>query len=169
MEGKAVIRNPEENEFMKIYEFVSNCKPLENYEEHFYRIMLRYFSKNCLLAEVNDHMAGFILGFISQNEPKKFFIWQVGVNPNIQGKGIGSRLVEGIEKKALDSGSERSELTVDPENTPSQKLFEKLGYSNISDKDNDTVIVNNKKSAKDFYKPGRHFIIYSKELTGTRW
>jgi organic radical activating enzyme len=49
-------------------------------------------------------------------------------------------------------------------NIPSQKLFEKSGYKNESSSEGDTIKVNNKLCMKDYYKPGRHFILYAKEI-----
>ena len=56
------------------------------------------------------------------------------------------------------------ELTVDPENIPSQRFFEKNGYKNVSFKEGEIVEVKGKPAVKDYYKPDRHFILFQKEL-----
>lgn len=158
------IRKAKESEFLKIHEFVKTCRPLEVYPAHFYKIMLRYFNKICFIAEEAGSMIGFAFGLAAQNPSQTCFFWQIGVNRPAQGKGIGKRLVQFFEKEIKKSGFCRIELTVDLENTPSQKLFEKLGYKNISSKEPETVTNKRCLAAKNYYGLNRHFIVYEKKL-----
>ena len=68
-----VIRRASELDYLRVYEFVSECKPLENYAEHFYKIMLRYFGDTCYLAEQNGLIVGFVMGFFSQDHKKRTY------------------------------------------------------------------------------------------------
>ena len=154
-----------EDDYLKVYKFVSNCKPLENYSEHFYKIMLRYFGNSCFVAKFNDEIVGFVMGFRSQVDNKTFFLWQIGVSSDHRGKEIGKMLLNEFEKAGKNLGCKRVEVTVDPENIPSQKLFEKNGYFNISSREGDVVEVMGVTAVKDYYKPGRHFILFEKELS----
>jgi L-2,4-diaminobutyric acid acetyltransferase len=158
------IRTAEENDFLNVYDFVSNCKPLEKYYEHFYKIMLRYFGNSCFIAEFNDTIVGFVMGFASQVDDKTFFTWQIGVFSKFRGYEIGKMLLEEIEENAKKLGCKRIELTVDPENIPSQKLFEKLGYLNVSAKEGEVVEIMGNTAVKDYYRPGGHFIVYEKKI-----
>lgn len=158
------IRNADEKDFLDVYDFVSRCKPLENYSEHFYKIMLRYFGNSCFIAEFNDEIVGFVMGFTSQINDKKFFIWQIGVFSYHREKEIGKMLLDKIEKTAKKIGCNSIELTVDPENIPSQKFFEKNGYLNISSREGEIVEVRGNTAVKDYYKPGRHFILFEKNI-----
>ncbi len=159
---RPTIRKADEKEFLEVYRFVSKCPPLENYAEHFYKIILQYFSNSCFIAEQNSDMVGVALGFMSQVRNKTYFLWQIGVAPFMQGKGIGKMLLGEVEKEIRKTGGERIELTVDPENISSQKLFEKMGYKNISNQKGETVKVGDKLAIKDYYSPERHFILYEK-------
>lgn len=158
------LRKVSEKDFLEAYNFVSQCKPLENYAAHFYKIMLRYFRNTCFVAEHDNKIVGFVMGFISQMHEKTYFLWQIGVSPAMQGKGVGCTLLEYVETELRKIGCNRIELTIDPENIPSTKLFEKSGYKNISDKEGKTVDVNGKTAVKDYYSPGRHFMLYEKYL-----
>ena len=53
-------------------------------------------------------------------------------------------------------------MTIDPDNLPSQKLFEKMGYENISERVGKTIEVQGKIAVQDYYKPGRHFMVFEK-------
>lgn len=159
------VRSAEETEFLDIYEFVSRCRPLENYAPHVYKILLRLFGNSCFAAEIRGRIVGFVLGMISQTHAQStYFLWQIGVSPMQQGTGLGKRLLKEVEERVKKLGCQRIELTIDPENIPSQKLFVGMGYANISRDEDDTVEVNGNIAVKDFYKPGRHFMLYEKKL-----
>jgi len=158
------IREAGEKDFLEVHKFVSDCKPLENYAEHFYKIMLRYFGSTCLIAEYENSIVGFLMGFRSQNQEGTYFFWQIGVSPKMQGMGIGPLLLEKAEAKCRQTGCKRIELTIDPENSHSQKLFESAGYRNISRKEGETTTVAGNIAVKDYYRPGRHFMLYEKRL-----
>jgi diaminobutyrate acetyltransferase len=158
------IRKAEADDFLNVYKFVSKCKPLENYSEHFYKIMLRYFGNSCFITEFNDEIVGFVMGFRSQVDDEKFFLWQIGVFSYYRGKEIGEMLLRETEIAAKKLGCKRIEVTVDPENIPSQKLFEKNGFLNISSREGEIVEVMGNTAVKGYYKPGRHFILYDKKI-----
>jgi L-2,4-diaminobutyric acid acetyltransferase len=157
-------RKPNESDFERVYDFVSACKPLESYAVHFYKIMLRYFRNTCLVAEENNVIVGFVLGFVSQVDPKTYFLWQIGVSPEKQGQGIGNRLLTEMESLLKKTRVGRMELTVDPENITSQKLVEKTGFVVVSQKEKDSISVHDKMALKDYYGQGRHFILYEKKV-----
>ena len=159
-----MIKRTNEDDFLKIYKFISNCKPLENYSEHLYKIMLRYFGNSCFIAEFNNNIVGFAMGFKSQIDQNKFFLWQIGVFSKYREKEVGKKLLNQIEKAAGELGCKSIELTVDPENIPSTRFFEKNGYLNVSSKEGEIIEVIGNAAVKDYYKPGRHFILFQKEL-----
>lgn len=158
-------RTAKGSDFMDVHDFVCGCPPLENYAEHVYKILLRYFGNSCIIAEIRNRVVGYVLGFISQTHfPKTYFLWQIGVAPYMQGTGLGTRLLQYVETHVNDLGCKRIEATIDPVNISSQKLFEKLEFRNISETEGKTVKVKGKIAVKDYYKPGRHFMLYAKEL-----
>lgn len=158
------VRQVAENEFMKIYKFVEKCKPLEHYPAHLYKIMFRYFGSTCFIAELKNKVLGFVIGFISQQHEKTYFLWQIGVDPSKQGKGVGSIILEMVEAEVKKLGCQRIELTIDPENKPSQNLFDRMGYRNVSGREGEQVTVDGNAAIKDYYSPGRHFMLYEKYL-----
>jgi L-2,4-diaminobutyric acid acetyltransferase len=159
-----LIKKASEDDFLRVYEFTSYCKPLENYSEHFYKIMLRYFSNSCFIADFEKNIVGFVLGFRSQVDKTKFFLWQIGVFSKYRAIEVGKKLLNRIEEAARGLGCKSIELTVDPENIPSYRFFVKNGYLNVSFKEGETIEVMGFKAVKDYYKPGRHFILFKKEL-----
>ena len=101
--------------------------------------MLRYFGNSCFIAEFNNDIVGFVMGFRSQVDKNKFFLWQIGVFSKNRKKEVGKKLLHRLEKVAEELGCKSMELTVDPENIPSIRFFEKNCYLNISFKEDEIV------------------------------
>jgi ribosomal protein S18 acetylase RimI-like enzyme len=126
--------------------------------------MLRYFGNSCFIAEDSVTIVGVVMGFFSQQHESTYFLWQIGVSPARQGQGIGKKLLKYVEQELGSAGIKRIEVTIDPENIPSKKAFDRSGYINISEQIGKTVIVNGNTAVKDHYSPDRHFMVYEKKL-----
>lgn len=161
---RIVVRTGKETDFLPLNEFTRDCAPLENYPAHIYRILLRYFGHSTFIMELEDRLAGFALSLRSSRTPSTCFIWQIGVDPKLQGSGLGKLLLKETESRLGVDGVTRIELTIDPENIPSRRLFESAGYRNASSKEGETVQVGELEAVKDFYSPGRHFMLFEKEI-----
>jgi len=158
------IRAATQEDFLKVHQFTADCTPLENYPEHVYKIILRYFGDYCFIAEKNGQIVGFAMGIVPRSFPGTYFLWQIGVAPSYQMQGIGEKLLREIEEELRKKGFVRIEVTIDPVNIFSQKLFEKMEYQNISKKAGKTVEVKGNLAVQDYYKPGRHFMVYEKRI-----
>jgi len=156
------VRKATQEDFLRVHQFTAGCPPMENYPEHVYKIILRYFGDCCFIAEENEQIIGFAMGIVPQSFPGTFFLWDIGVAPSYQGQGIGGKLVREVENELRKREFKRIEVTIDPVNQPSQKLFENMGYQNISEKVGKTVEVEGNLAVEDYYKPGRHFMVYEK-------
>lgn len=156
------IRKAAQEDFLRVHEFTAGCPPMENYPEHVYKILLRYFGDYCFIAEENEQIIGFVLGIVPQSFQDTYFLWDIGVTSSYRGQGIGGKLVREVEKELGKMGFKRIELTIDPANLPSRKLFEKMGYENISERVGNTIEVQGNMAVKDYYKPGRHFMVFEK-------
>ncbi len=158
------IRKATQEDFLRVHQFTAGNPPMENYPEHVYKIILRYFSNCCFIAEENGHIIGFAMGIVPQSFPGTFFLWEMGIAPSYQRQGIGEKLVGEMENEMKKLGFRRIELTIDPVNIPSQKFFNKMGYKNISEKVGKTIEVKGNPAVQDYYRPGRHFMVYEKQL-----
>lgn len=158
------IRRAVQEDHLKIHRFTAECPPLENYPEHVYKIILRYFGNYCFIVEEEEKVIAFAMGIVPQTLQDTYFLWDIGVDPSYQNKGIGAKLLTEIENELRKLGFRRIELTIDPTNISSQKLFEKMGYQNISEKIGNVIEVNNNVAIRDYYSPGGHFMLYEKEL-----
>jgi ribosomal protein S18 acetylase RimI-like enzyme len=58
----------------------------------------------------------------------EYYISNLGVLPQLQGQGIGSRLLNFAERQARAAGLSRLSLCVDMDNTGAQRLYERTGF-----------------------------------------
>jgi L-2,4-diaminobutyric acid acetyltransferase len=166
------IRKTVQEDFLRVHKFTAECPTLENYPVHVYKIILRYFGNYCFIVEEKDEIIGFAMGIVGQrytqspqSYPDTYFLWDIGTHPSYQRQGIGEKLITEIEKELKKLYFRRIELSIDPANIPSRKLFEKMGYHNISENEGDIIDINGNKAIRDYYSPGRHFMIYEKQIT----
>lgn len=94
-----------------------------------------------LVAEAN----GFPIGQVWIDIEKKrhenvAVIWALRVIPNMQGLGIGSRLVEAAEELAISEDCAEVELGVEKKNLKAKRLYQRLGYRVVGELDDHFVI-----------------------------
>jgi len=89
-----------------------------------YIMVGEYFADTSILAEEGAEAAGFISGFQVPARPDTLFVWQVGVDPDRHGKGIGTRMLGALLHRRALEGVCYLETTVTPSNDKSMALFE---------------------------------------------
>ncbi len=161
---KLNVRRVKESDFLEVHKFVLGCKPLELYPKHLYKIIFRYFGNTCYILKSDGKIIGFIMGFVSQRHKDTYFLWQIGIEPFSQGQSIGSKMLSELEKEIKNLSLKRIETTVDPQNIASKNLFKKNGYKNISKREGKVVKIKDSFAVKDYYSPGRNFILYEKRI-----
>lgn len=130
---KIIITKPNIESFKAIAEFVSNCDVLVGNDPHFYRIILEYFGDTIVVAtDEKGKIMGFAFGFVSQVHPEHFFLWQIGVDNEQMGKGIGSKLIESLKVCVKSKNCTLIRATVIYNNFRAINFFEKHGFENVS-------------------------------------
>ena len=87
---------------------------------YYYALMARLFQNACMVARCGQTVCGYITGFFLPDRPGTLFVWQIGVSPAAQGKGLGKRLLVALAQQARP---EFIEATIDPDNTASINVF----------------------------------------------
>jgi len=86
----------------------------------------------CLVAEIEDQLAGFILGTIITKASLAYgYILWLGVNPAFQRRGIADTLVDRLVERMIDDGARFMMMDTDPENIPAVNFFTRKGFGNI--------------------------------------
>lgn len=89
------------------------------------QIMLCYGPVSAVPVMLN----GLRLERIIQPPPKQtYYLAHLGVNPDLRGEGIGTRLVEHLLKLGRAAGFQRAALDVAVSNPLAQALYERLGF-----------------------------------------
>lgn len=162
--SEPTLRPAHQGDAEAIHALAEGCSPLEVYPLHQYVILLRYCGDLSYVAEVDGEIVGFEVGIPASRRDGVYFLWQIGVVPDQRGTGLAQQLLETMEGRVRASGYRTIELTVDPTNEPSYRLFRSAGYDNVSRREDSAIQVDGRWAAKDHYGPERHFCLLSKRI-----
>jgi ribosomal protein S18 acetylase RimI-like enzyme len=93
------------------------------------RLWLQHFAATSLLAERDGRLAGFLIGFLSQDRPAEGYIHFVGVAPDERGRGTGRRLYERFFAICRAARRDCVRCVTSPTNTLSIAFHEAMGFS----------------------------------------
>lgn len=127
-----VVLNPSDHDYVEIHEFIVGMDGLEQYPVHFYKIMVHYFGNSFFLVRQEHRIVGLAWGITSQKNKDIFFLWQIGVLPEFRGRNIARLLMDKVIEFAAEQSCKKIHTTTEPSNVPSWKLFDKLGFQNVS-------------------------------------
>lgn len=122
----AELRVPELHDASKIVGLVRDSGVLDVNSDYAYLLLCHHFADTCLVAEVDDRIVGFTLGYRPPGRTDTLFLWQIGVSMTARGEGLGSRMLDELLRRHTKSGVQFLETTVTPSNSASQALFESL-------------------------------------------
>ena len=92
------------------------------------RLFLDHFHATSLVAEDDDGLAGFLVGFHSPSEPDQAYIHFVGIAPRQRGRGLGRALYEQFFAAAREAGRTWVDAVTSPVNTPSIAFHRAMGF-----------------------------------------
>jgi len=90
---------------------------------YFYALMARHFNSTSLVALSEDDVVGYVVGYQPPGRPDTVFVWQVGVDVQQQGKGLGKKLLTALIEK---NRPRFLEATIAPDNQASVNLFKSV-------------------------------------------
>ena len=84
-----------------------------------------YHAGTSLVAVDDDgDLVGFVMGFRVPASPETVFVWQIGVSPDFQRRGIARRLLDEIARRPLLGDVDYLEMSIAPSNAASARLFD---------------------------------------------
>lgn len=163
------LRPARERDAAAVTALAASCPPLDGYQLHQYSIFLRHFGDWCWVSDRDNEgethaLAGYVVAMPTTTSPDTVFLWEIAVDPALRGESLAQQLVAQVETRARERGFARVELTVDPTNAPSLRLFERLAYRNVSRREGAVLEVAGQPAARDYYGQGRHFVVLEKQL-----
>jgi ribosomal protein S18 acetylase RimI-like enzyme len=75
---------------------------------------------------------GFALFGRQPKSGRRYFVWDIAIDPDRRGLGLGRATMEAIEERARADGAEVIELNVFERNPIARSLYESLGYQAAS-------------------------------------
>jgi len=112
-----------------VWRLVKASGVLDVNSSYAYLLWCRQFGVTSVVAEDGEsgEIVGFVTGFRPPEHPEVIFVWQVGVDASMRGRGLAKRLL--LELVALPgcAGVTHMETTVTPSNAPSRALFRSFG------------------------------------------
>lgn len=99
---------------------------LEVNSAYFYLVFATDFASTCLVAEHAGRVVGMVLGFQPPRDRRSAFVWQVGLLPQYQGRGLGMQLLEHWRALPALGDCAFVTATVADDNIASQALFRRL-------------------------------------------
>lgn len=156
------IRNVVEEDFLAISNIAEKCSPMTTERNSIYHTFTKFFKNTSLVLEDIDNKSikGFLLGFISQDNPQNAYIHLLCLDKSLRGNGIGMSIVDHFISLVYAMGSKKVSLICKPYNQTAIKFYKKIGFnSESSDK---TVEIDDLHVYKDYDGPGEDKIVFYK-------
>lgn len=121
-------RRPQVADAAAVWNLVRETGVLDQNSAYAYLLLFRDFADTCLVADDGGTIAGFVTGYRPPERPDVLFVWQIGVSPAAQRRGLGRRLLSELVGTVRRHGSpvDYIEATISPSNAASRRLFERL-------------------------------------------
>ena len=92
-------------------------------------LFLEHFSGTSYVAETDDGaLAGFLIGFVSQDRPDEAYVHFVGVHPELRGERLGQRLHDSFAEQVAGLGVRRVRCVTSTVNTASVAFHTSIGF-----------------------------------------
>lgn len=158
------IRNTKEDDFLDIAEIAGNCSPMITERNSIYHIFTKFFQNTSLVAVAGNTMVGFILGFISQENPQEAYLHLLCVIPEWRKRGIAKTLVKEFMSIVAKKDCLKVYLITKPQNKTAIKFYENLGFR--ADGDGEKIQINGIEAVKDYNGPQDHKVIFYRSISG---
>lgn len=89
-----------------------------------YVLMCDHFASTTVVAEHDGEVVGFVTAYRPPSHPDTVFVWQIGVDPRMRGRGVARNILHALVKRPACRGVRYLEATVTPTNMASRRLFQ---------------------------------------------
>ena len=116
-------RNPTVEDGGSMWRVVRDSGVLDLNSAYMYLLLAKDFGDTCVVAEHAGSVVGFVTGYRPPHRPASIFLWQVGVDASMRGRGVGKRLLAAFLNSDGARGASMLETTISPSNEASRALF----------------------------------------------
>lgn len=118
-------RLPAPEDAAAVARLVRETRTLEANSTYAYLLLCTHFAPTSVLVESNGSLVGCALGYRIPNRPSTLFIWQIGVHPSSQRRGVALRLLNDLLRRPSLFDVKDFETSIAPSNEASRALFER--------------------------------------------
>lgn len=128
------LRRPTESDHARIAPVLNEWWGGRSMQDLLPRLFFQHFTGTSLIAETDGgDLAGFLVAFVSQDDPEVGYIHFIGVSPSQRGSGLGSALYARAFDDLRVRGCTVAKAVTSPVNTVSLAFHEALGFSRMPD------------------------------------
>jgi len=128
VEGKAKIsiKEPSQSDGKYLWAIAKETGVLDLNSTYSYNLIATHFSETSAVTFIDDKPVGFLSAYLIPKSPHTLFIWQVGILPQYQGKGIAIKMIKDVLIRKSCQKVTSIHTTITPSNHSSIKLFQKV-------------------------------------------
>jgi ribosomal protein S18 acetylase RimI-like enzyme len=157
-----LVRNVFENDFIDIAGKSREWGDIVIERETIYHLLTKHFRGTCFVAEDRQRMIGYLLGFRSQSQPDEAYLHLAQVDPAMRGHGVGRRMFNQFEASVRKMGCRKILAASRPQNKTAMAFYRGVGFKPVQ---TGTMIeVDGVMAIKDYNGPGKHVVLWAKEL-----
>ena len=97
--------------------------------ERAHPVFFHELGEQALIAEEEGEVIGFLLGFVTPQQPPVAYVHLVGIHPEHRRRGVGKKLYERFIERAKASSAARIKAITTVGNDGSIRFHEALGFS----------------------------------------
>ena len=122
-------RRPTEADYTPIVRVIDDWWGGRNLSQLLPRLWLQHFTGTSWLAEGPDgRIAGFLIGFLSPDQPDTAYCHMIATNPNLRKRGLGAALYEHFYEDARAGGRTKVKAVTWPGNRISLAFHRSIGF-----------------------------------------
>lgn len=123
-----IIREVRESDYQPIITVLDGWWGDRHLTDMLPRLFFKHFKSTCFIAEDNQQILGFLIGFISQTYLEQGYIHFSGIHPEHRRSGIGRQLYDKFFETIKEKGCKTVHLVTSPTNKNSIAYHTKMGF-----------------------------------------
>lgn len=129
------IRNAKESDHIKIISVIEDWWSGRDLSYMIPKLFLIHFANSSFIAEKDNMMVGFLIGFMSQTDTNQAYIHFAGVDPKFRSQGLGNKLYSVFFDISIKNNRSVVRSCTSPVNKGSIAFHKRLGFSLLESKD----------------------------------
>ena len=154
------IRNVRAEDYQPIIRVVNDWWGGRQMTDMLPKLFFVHFCETSFLAEVDDDVVGFVIGFLSQTNPQEAYIHFTGVHPEFRKRGVGRALYGRFCETVQQFNRSQVRCVTSIFNKSSIAYHASMGFQPQSGDSDDQGV----SYYRDYDGPGAHRVVFVKQL-----